>query len=360
VVLATARDDSKIVITLLNKIASLNYTIYRSTTTDENSYAAVDNRVAENNSFIDSGLKQWATYYYILDACDTSSCSVSSDVASADTLPSAPNPVAASSDQIDITWDTLVGVSDYQLYVTSIDVDNTYDITSSGDKRKFTHNNLAEVTEYFYKLRLCRSPGDCSELSLASSAITYSKTPLLPIVKAISDGEISLSWFGVDNADEYRIYSATIDTGSSYEQIVSADTEPFFYEHSARKANTIYYYKLEACDGSGCESSDATGTRTFFSAPEPVGLAVVGQQQIDITWDAVDTASYTLYRARGVDRTGDYISVAADLDVNSYRDVAGLLPHTRYYYKLSLCNSSGCSGRSIAASADTLPSLPTL
>ena len=111
--------------------------------------------------------------------------------------------------------------------------------------------------------------------------------------------------------------------------------------------------------GTWCDISGATGVASPLPLPQspkaPPRAVAVSSTRIDIAWDyPIEGArTYNLYRITAGEPPYSQVLVDGGIETRGYRDT-GLAAGTKYLYQLEVCNPSGCSARSLEASATTL------
>ena len=126
-------------------------------------------------------------------------------------------------------------------------------------------------------------------------------------------------------------------------------------------ANTTYYYRLRAYNGSGTSGNSGTISVTTLSAgpPAPVTTAATGMTSSGFTAHWNSSIGATGYRldVSTSSTFASYVPGIQDLDIGNYiaDNISGLSANTTYYYRLRAYNGSGASGNSGTISVTTLP-----
>ena len=193
--------------------------------------------------------------------------------------------------------------------------------------------------------------------SIKSSPIRSfkSRLPMRLMRRALSvqsDSEIEIAWNAVSGATHYKLYRATT-RGGLFAQVGGEISVTRYLNDGladAFSANTFYHYRLEACNGVGCSQRSPDGLMALAT----LVAAAQSDSEISISWSAVaDATHYKLYRLAS---DGSYTQIGGAIATNSYLDSALSLT-TAYSYQLEVCNSGGCSARSLEVSAITYGSL---
>ena len=183
-------------------------------------------------------------------------------------------------------------------------------------------------------------------------------TPSAPNVSVQNTLTIEITWSPVQMAAVYNLYRSTVSGGTVTTVITvkAKGSDTLTVTESRPSADTEYFYQLQACNSAGECSNRSQEASTLPVPNRPVVTAAVSGNEISLSWISVsDATSYNLYRSVGVD--GRYIRVRGDISDLAYTD-SGLSAGTRYFYQLEACNSGGCSERSAAVSAITVPAQP--
>ena len=97
-----------------------------------------------------------------------------------------------------------------------------------------------------------------------------------PSVSARSESGIEVTWSAVSGATSYKIYRSESDDGT-YAR-VGGDISALRYLDGGLSANTEYFYRLEACNSSGCSGRSPQVSATTQSPPVDDGQCREGQR----------------------------------------------------------------------------------
>jgi predicted phage tail protein len=154
-----------------------------------------------------------------------------------------------------------------------------------------------------------------------------------------------LSWSprGPD-ATEFRIERRVGNGGFQARGTVDGSSTTFV--DSGLQPDTRYTYRVRACNASGCSnfSNEATA-ETAPAAPVDLRVAMLLFNRVRIAWTYEGTTAITfrIERATGSGSFSELATVGADASFYDDRDVQrGVI----YRYRVSACNSSGCSATS--------------
>jgi hypothetical protein len=157
--------------------------------------------------------------------------------------------------------------------------------------------------------------------------------------------EARLSWSprGPD-ATEFRIARRVGDGGFQAHGTVDGSNTTFV--DSGLQADTRYTYRVRACNASGCSDfSNQATAETAPAAPVDLRVATLLFNRVRIAWTYQGTTATTfrIERATGSGSFSELVTVEADASFYDDRNVQrGVI----YRYRVSACNSNGCSATS--------------
>ncbi|MEO1053662.1 MAG: fibronectin type III domain-containing protein [Bacteroidota bacterium] len=294
-------------------------------------------------------------------------------------VPTVPTPptnlaaTAAGTDRIDLAWDDVATETSYTISrsTTSGTGFTVLAANIAANTTTYSDIELTPNTTYFYKIEAINgsgSSGQTAEVSATTDAIPVPAVPTNLTATAAGTDRINLTWDDVATETSYTISrSTTSGTGFT---VLAANIEinTTAYSDIELTANTTYFYKIEAINGSGSSGQTVEVSATTDAIPVPsipanFTATTAGIDQIDLSWDDVATeTSYTISRST-TSGTG-FTVLAANIEANTttYSDIE-LAPNTTYFYKIEAINGSGSSGQTVEASATTghtvVPSIPT-
>ncbi len=320
----------------------------------EDGTAYSDTILGNDTSYSDTGLAANSVHYYKVLARNGKGNSAFSDILCDTTIVLAPSNLTdsvVSASRIDLKWSEVDGAAGYRLSF-SVDSGRTYSDTTLGNVTTYSDTGLTANTKYFYRVSAHNTKG-YSDFSDTLRIFTIVASPTNLTDSVVSASQINLSWHAVAGATSYAIYR--LDTISG-DYISIGDTNSTTYYSTGLAANTEYFYKVKAYNGSGYSAfSSGISDTTIVLAPSNLESSVVSASRIDLRWDTVPGAArYKIYR---LDTTnGEYGSVG-DISSNSYSDT-GLSAYTVYTYKLKAYNGNGYSVFSDILSDTTIVAAP--
>ncbi len=329
-----------------------HYNIYRGV--DSVSMSIIG--TSAGNSYAAGGLNSGERYFFRVSAVNEAGQEgLQSSSANSMTGPSqVRNVVATSLDTTgaSIRWNTVSGAIAYYEVYRGTDSSSVVDIDSTS-LTTYTDTGLSPATKYFYKISAVNTGGAEGAESYADSAVTFPSQVKNLAVSAVDTAQIQLTWNSVSGSPKrYNIYRGT--DSLSMTKVDTASSSSYVARNLA--AATRYYFRVSAVNEASQEGkkSDAATTVTLPSQVRNVIASTLDTTQIRITWNAVSglKSYYKIYR--GTDSTS-----ATQIDTTSLTTYtnSGLLPATKYFYRVTAVNVIGAEG--IESSADSAVTIPS-
>jgi len=179
--------------------------------------------------------------------------------------------------------------------------------------------------------------------------------PDVPSGLSATDGafldKVTIAWNTVSGATHYELYRSTSASGT-YSMI--RNTGRTSYDDTDVDTCKLYWYKVKACNASGCSRLSSSDFGFAGSMPNvPSGVRASDgtyTDKIRIMWDPWPPGSeisfFNIYRSAS--EFGSYSEIG-ESNTNSYDDTA-VTPGRTYWYKVNAVNACGGSDRSAADS----------
>lgn len=201
------------------------------------------------------------------------------------------------------------------------------------------------------------------------SVFPVAAAPDAPAV-TVGDGQLSLTWDPVDDADTYEVWYA--ENSVSTDDAVLADDNITDTEYliEGLTNGTTYSIWLKAVNISGTSDFGAMATGIPNVAPDAPGKpsCAAGDEQISVTWSVVDgAASYEVwYNKLSTSEDPEDATLADDEVAGAEYTITGLDNGFSYLVWLRAKNSAGVSGYSpvsdecVPVPAPSAPGKPTI
>jgi hypothetical protein len=205
-------------------------------------------------SYLHTGLQSNTNHSYRVRAYNNDGISNWSSSIEVTTLPGIPQQVAAaaSDHQIVVSWDGVLGASDYEIEVDGV-------VVSTGTQTNYTHSGLALNSEHAYRIRAHNDKG-YSQWSHLVKETTLSGIPNHVRATTTNDS-VTLTWDVVLGASGYDVEAdgAVVDSGVNST-----------FVHSGLLAGSDHAYRVRARSAGGAgEWSAVTSARTLSTSETP-------------------------------------------------------------------------------------------
>ncbi|MEK7310091.1 MAG: fibronectin type III domain-containing protein [Planctomycetota bacterium] len=277
--------------------------------------------------------------------------------------------VASSYSTIDLAWqDNSTDEDEFDIERSTNGITYTVISTQYPDTVGYNDTGLSANTQYWYRVYANNANGDSNKASADATtpSIPVPNGPTALIVTATDATTINLEW--TDNSDNETGFQIrrSLD-GDTYNVIGTVGANTFSYLNSGLTANTNYYYRIYAYNGSGNSTAFASGSTwtpdTIPSAPSGLAASTTSSSAINLTWtdNSNNELGFKIERSpNGVDTwTEVYTTTAGAI---SYPN-SGLTYNTTYYYRIRSYNTAGNSGYTpnvYATTNQVVPADPTL
>jgi fibronectin type 3 domain-containing protein len=333
-----------------------SYQVLRSTTSGSQ-YAIIAQPTS--TGYVDNGLADGTTYYYVVKSYNGFCLSDPSIEASAKpvcTPPSAPTSLLATpgNSQVSLSWTApATGIAaSYTVTRTTAGADSHTDIPNQ-TATTYLDSSLVNGTTYYYVVSA--SNGNC--LSLPSNAV--SAKPMLPcalsppsnVAATPSNGQVTITWNISDAGSLTYVVSRGTGAGGPYTTIVP-NPNPAGTIDTAVTNGTTYYYVVTVSSG-GCTSPNSNEVSakpactpphvptTVTAVPDPLNNG-----SIKVSWvpdpNGPTPTGYTVSRSTSATPPSSFAAVSTNQIPNNFTDPGtGLVAGTTYYYEVSASNASG-------------------
>ncbi|MFZ2632359.1 MAG: fibronectin type III domain-containing protein [Desulfosalsimonadaceae bacterium] len=334
-----------------------SYKIYRRTGT--NAWPSAPIATLTGTLYTETGLTNGMTYYYAVAAVNETGTGAWSEISATPTpvVPLAPINVAVvpGNTEATVSWNPVVGASNYHISVATSPGGPSLGWTMSGGKSYYTVTGLTNTQPYYFSIQATNASGN-SACSVEVNATPSASLPLAPTGISVVSGntELSIQWTAVEGATGYKIYRST--TPGIPPNVINTPIGPF-YTDTGLTNGTLYYYSISAINGNGEGAwSEITGTPDVNAplAPSNV-LTTAGDTQATITWDPIGEATdYQVTVATSPGGPGEFWMPTSG--GNTYYTVTGLTNGQNYYFRVQTYNGSLWSA--FSTEVDKIPDWP--
>jgi fibronectin type 3 domain-containing protein len=267
------------------------------------------------------------------------------------------------SDKIPVSWNTVSGATDYQVYRAISPAGTKLEISSWQPGTSYDDTTATAGMTYYYWVKAATdSSGDQASDFSAPHIGRRALPPLTPPSGVTaSDGawidKVRVTWEAVAGATNYQVFRAESEAGNKT-AVTPWQTMDSYDDTTTTPGLTYYYWVKASVDGNGGRASifsaDATGRRALGALNPPTGVSATDGDfcgLVRVTWNqAVGATNYQVYRASSA--TGTKTAISPWQAVNSYDDTAAT-PGSVYHYWVKATIDGGDGGSSEYSLSDT-------
>lgn len=272
------------------------------------------------------------------------------------------NPI--SSNSIKLQWDPIDTNATKIVIARSLDGLTFTGLTSiDSTNSSYIDTSCSPNTKYWYKIKAKRDLNE-SNFSNSESAKTFplGSPPAAPTNlqgNAVNCNQVILSWSDNSMDETSYIVERKVE-GGVYSVNATLPASTVLYSDTTVSPNTKYYYRVKARNSFGDSdySNEISLTTppcgTVPNAPSNLTLTPLSSSEIRLNWSDNSNNELGFKIERKVE--GGTYSEITILTANSttFTD-SGLMPDTKYYYRVRAYNSFGHSPYSNETSTNTLP-----
>ena len=233
-----------------------------------------------SSSFVDTGLTNGTTYFYVVSAVNSAGESANSSEVSAKPTAPAQAPATptglmatAANAQVSLAWTASAGATSYNVK-RSTTTGGPYTKISSPTATNFTDTNLANGTTYFYVVSAVNATGESANSAQASATpVAPTQPPAAPagLIATGGNAQVSLSWTASSGATGYHLKRSTT-TGGPYTQVSAPATTSF--TDTGLTNGTTYFYVVSALNAVGESANSAQASATPANTPVDVTITI--------------------------------------------------------------------------------------
>ena len=307
-------------------------------------------------SFVDTGLTNGTTYFYVVSATYSGGpvaggASANSTQVSATAQGPAPQPptgltATAGNAQVSLSWSPSSGATSYNVKRSAAS-GGPYTTVGSPSTTSFTNTGLTNDTTYFYVVTAVNASGE-SGSSAQVSATPRAPTPPAPtgLTATAGNAQVSLSWSASSGATSYNVKRSPT-SGGPYTTVGSPITTSF--TNTGLTNGTTYFYVVTAVNASGESGSSAQVSATPQAAAPapPTGLSANANKpgRLSLRWTQSVTPGVIQNAISRKTGSGAYAPLDTIPANTSYQN-SGLSKGTQYCYVVTAITSAGTSAAS--------------
>ena len=267
------------------------------------------------------------------------------------------------SDKIPVSWNTVSGATDYQVYRAISPAGTKIEISSWQPGTSYDDTTAASGVTYYYWVKAAADSSGDQASDFSAPHIGRRALPPLPPPSGVaaSDGtwidKVRVTWDAVAGATNYQVYRAESEAGIKI--AVTPWQTMDAYSDTTTTPGSIYYYWVKASvDGNGGRASnfsaDAMGRRALGALNPPTGVSSTDGAfcgLVSVTWNqVVGATNYQVYRALSATGTKTAIS---PWQAGTHFDDTTATPGSVYHYWVKATIDGGDGKSSEYSLSDT-------
>ncbi len=347
--LSAVPDNAQVTLSWSAVADATGYSVKRSTVSG-GPYAEIGTTAGTN--FINTGLSNGTTYYYVVSAVNAAGEGVPSGQVSAvpqivfANPPAAPAGLSATAAnaQVALTWSAAANASSYNIK-RAIVGGGPYATVGTATSTSFTNTGLTNGTTYYFVVSAVNNVGESANSPQASATPAVVLGAPVGLVATSSNSQVTLTWTALSGAVTYNVKRATV-SGGPY-TIIASPTGASYINTGLTNGRT-YYYVVSAVNtaGESPNSTQASATPALITANPP--LAYAGYNDAG----AIGTAIANNTVSGGTGWTGNY----------GVKPTSTTYPFPYYTTGLTYSDAAGAlstAGNALRIGADTQTSTNT-
>jgi GH18 family chitinase/fibronectin type 3 domain-containing protein len=360
--------SNQVKLTWIAVTGASGYYVLRSTTSGTG-YTKLTTGSITSPTYTDTTAYDGITYYYVVEAYNSSGASGNSPQISTTPSISAPTGLTdtVSNNVVTLNWTGVAGVTGYEALRGTTAGGSYTAVVGTVSAPTVTMNDTTAIpgVAYYYVVRAYFLPGQnkpavfsppSNQIQVTVNATKLASPTGLAAYLAQDLTSVNLDWNKEAGATSFNILRSTAN-GSGYSLV---GTSPYaLFTDSTVAPGTTYYYVVQAVNAAGNsgysnQASIAVPKATIPATPIftiTVQNGVVNLLQLD---GIPGATAYQFYRSTSA--TGTYTQLYSGPNL-TYADKTAT-PGVTYYYKLTASNTAGTSPSSAAQSA-VVPLTPT-
>jgi predicted phage tail protein len=252
-----------------------------------------------------------------------------------------------------VTWTGTPGATRYLIQRGPTRGSETTIVSVLHPTTTWVYNHIPAGVEYCWVVRNLNAS---NEISAPSNEVCTAEgqgpnTPTNVTATLVAANRIRVAWSPVNNADFYRVYAAVAPDAPVYVGTVRHPSVAF--SHTGLAAGTTYRYAVAAVNevGQSAQSAIVEAATTGAAGPTNVTATAISVSRVQVTWDAVATAtSYQVFAAVSPGTPVFVTTVRAPATAFSH---TGLTAETTYAYQVRAVTPTGTTALSDVVTATT-------
>jgi cellulose 1,4-beta-cellobiosidase len=241
--------DGRVTLSWTASVGATSYRVKRATVSG-GPYTTVASPTTR--SYINTGLTNGTTYYYVVSAVNTTGESPDSSQVSAMPQPIPPTPTGVTATpgnaRVTLAWNASSTATAYRVKRATVS-GGPYTTITTVAALSYANTGLTNGTTYYYVVSAINSSGESANSTEVSGTPSLSIPPApTGLVATPGNGQVSLTWSASSGAINYRVKRSTV-SGGPYTAVVT--TSATSYTNAGLTNGVTYYFVVSALNTAG-------------------------------------------------------------------------------------------------------------
>ncbi|MCD8385129.1 MAG: Ig-like domain-containing protein, partial [Clostridiales bacterium] len=289
--------------------ATSGYQVYRRTA--DTDYELLKQVSTSTTSYTDTTAEAGVRYYYIVRSVRGSARSAyASQYITRLTTPTNIS-VSNTKSGVQVTWSAVTGATSYQVW-RKLSGSSSWSKVGTTTDTSYTSTGVTSGKTYVFTVKAVYN-SSVSAYNTTGKTIMRLAEPTITLENLV--GGLTASWNAVDGAEGYKLYRRS-ETGS-YVLVATLDADTLTYTDKAAAAGVVYYYRVQAYNGSYTSSWTSQFNRRIGHTTLKLAK---GEDGVVLTWtESGGCTGYYIYR---MNEDGSYtrIKTITSADTQTWTD----------------------------------------
>lgn len=221
-----------------------------------------------------------------------------------------------------------------------------YYVVQNGPEHSVSLTGLLSNTTYYFKIIEYNGSGASSTYSVSSTGekLTLTDAPIASEAATIGQNSFGASWSEVEGSTKYYVDVSSDGFSTFMSGFDDTEISGTSATITGLDPGVTYEYRVRASNASGQSAHSNTVTAlTLPPTPEAIAGTAITTNSFTANWNGVQSATEYFVDVAGNPDFNPLLITNENVGENLSLSVGGLLPGTRYYYRVRAKNESGTS-----------------
>ena len=319
---------------------------------DDSQWYEIANVGSEQGTYSDTSVDSDTNYYYRVRGCYSSKImtapypnnNIGIFGSSLLEKPTSLTGLALSDHRIQLTWEDNAAATSFIIERKSPD-DGTFKVIAVVAKNVNTYidedDSLSPVnsnTLYSYRVKAVTGSSKSEYSDTISITSTYLTTPTGLAASCIDGQNIKITWKDTTTKETGFEIWRKVGTSGSWELYTTMGRNAISFVDTSISAQNSYSYKIRAKINDNVVYSDYSNEVTIWAsaniAPSNLSYKIIGQNEVELSWEDTSTAETAFKVERKVGYFGEWMQIASlEANITKYKD-KNINKTNEYYYRV--------------------------